>query len=197
TRGDSMRMARPAAITGSIALAAALTAVSLAGTGSTGLARTTARVQVQAAGVEAIHPDVSPLSAPPTTGQCEAKYKIACYSANQIQAAYGLPTLYSEGVTGAGQTIAIIDPYGSPTIGNALAAFDTAFTLPAPPSLNIIQPAGKVPPYNPNNAAMVGAAFETTLDVEYAHTVAPDAHILLAETPAAENFGTSGFAAIV
>src|SRR5256884_5453457 len=33
--------------------------------------------------------------------------------------------------------------------------------------------------FNPNNANMVGWASETTLDVEYAHTIAPGARILL------------------
>ena len=40
---------------------------------------------------------------------------------------------------------------------------------------------------------MVGWAEETTLDVEYAHSIAPGAKIVLAETPVAETEGTSGF----
>ncbi len=40
---------------------------------------------------------------------------------------------------------------------------------------------------------MVGWALETTLDVEYAHSIAPGANIVLAETPVAEVEGTSGF----
>lgn len=197
-----MRMAPPAAITGPIALATALTAASLAGGGSIGLTRTTAQgrtvpARTVPAGTVAIRPDESPFSAPPTTAQCEAKYKIACYSANQIETAYGLPTLYGENVTGAGQTIAIVDPFGSPTIAHDLAMFDKAFKLPAPPSLKIIQPAGKVPPYNPKNPGRIGAAIETTLDVQYAHTVAPQAKILLVETPKSETFGAAGFKAIV
>ena len=40
---------------------------------------------------------------------------------------------------------------------------------------------------------MVGWAEETTLDVEYAHSIAPGAKIVLAETPVAEVEGTSGF----
>jgi subtilase family serine protease len=39
---------------------------------------------------------------------------------------------------------------------------------------------------------MVGWAEETTLDVEYAHSIAPGAKIVLAETPVAEVEGTSG-----
>jgi subtilase family serine protease len=44
---------------------------------------------------------------------------------------------------------------------------------------------------------MVGWAGETTLDVEYAHVVAPGAKILLVETPVSETEGTHGFPQIV
>jgi len=40
---------------------------------------------------------------------------------------------------------------------------------------------------------MVGWAEETTLDVEYAHAIAPGAKIVLAETAVAETEGTTGF----
>jgi subtilase family serine protease len=100
-------------------------------------------------------------------------------------------------VTGRGATIVIVDSYGSPTIKHDLGVFDQAFGLPAPPSLRIIQPAGKVPAYNPGNSDMVGWASETTLDVEYAHTVAPGANLLLVETPVSETEGVHGFPQIV
>ena len=51
---------------------------------------------------------------------------------------------------------------------------------------------GNVPAFNPNDSTMVGWAEETTLDVEYAHSIAPGAKIVLAETPVAEVEGTSG-----
>jgi subtilase family serine protease len=54
-----------------------------------------------------------------------------------------------------------------------------------------------VPPYNPNNSDMVGWAGETTLDVQYAHTIAPGANILLVETPVSETEGVTGFPQIV
>jgi subtilase family serine protease len=131
-------------------------------------------------------------SGPPTTAECEAQYQVACYEPFQIQDAYNLAPLFSKGVDGKGQTIIIVDSYGSPTIGHDLAVFDGAFGLPAPPSLTVIQPAGPVPPYKatPNREGWAG---ETTLDVEYSHVMAPDANILLVETPTSENEGTSGF----
>ena len=44
---------------------------------------------------------------------------------------------------------------------------------------------------------MVGWAQETSLDVEYAHAMAPGANILLVETPVAETLGVHGFPQIV
>ena len=133
---------------------------------------------------------------PPTTADCLAAFHFPCYQPGQIQQAYGLPALYSEGTTGAGQTIVIVDAFGSPTIRHDLSTFDRGFGLPAPPSLRIIQPAGKVPPFSPTPTRQ-GWAGETTLDVEYAHTVAPGANILLVETPVAETEGRTGFPQIV
>jgi subtilase family serine protease len=136
-------------------------------------------------------------SSPPTTADCEKAYKVACYEPAQIEHAYNLPAVYASGVTGRGATIVIVDSYGSPTIKHDLSVFDKTFGLPAPPSLRIIQPAGKVPAYNPSNSDMVGWASETTLDVEYAHTVAPGANLLLVETPVSETEGVHGFPQIV
>ncbi len=136
-------------------------------------------------------------ASPPTTADCEKAYKVACYEPAQIQQAYDLPAVYASGVTGKGTTIVIVDSFGSPTIKNDLSVFDRTFGLPAPPSFRVIQPAGKVPAYNPGNSDMVGWAGETTLDVEYAHTIAPGASILLVETPVSETEGVHGFPQIV
>jgi subtilase family serine protease len=114
----------------------------------------------------------------------------------QIQTAYHLGPLLQAGIDGRGQTIVIVDPFGSPTVSRDLAVFDTQFGLPAPPSLRVIQPAGPVPRYRPTGGR-VGAATETTLDVEWAHVMAPGASILLVETPVAEIEGRSGFPQIV
>jgi subtilase family serine protease len=134
---------------------------------------------------------------PSSTAQCERAYGIACYQPGQLRAAYNLPALYARGVTGKGATIVIVDSFGSPTIKSDLAAFDKQFGYPAPPSFKIIAPAGRIPAYNPNNLDMVGWAGETTLDVEYAHALAPGANILLVETPVSETEGVTGFPQIV
>ncbi len=134
--------------------------------------------------------------APPTTAYCEKHYKIACYQPTQLQRAYNLPALLRHGINGAGQTIVIVDSFGSPTVAHDLAVFDKTFGLPAPPSLKVIQPAGKVARYQATDTRE-GWAGETDLDVEYAHTMAPGANILLVETPTSEEEGTTGFPQIV
>ncbi len=136
-------------------------------------------------------------AAPLTTAACEKDFSIACYGPAQVRRAYGLPALYAKGVTGRGATIVIVDSYGSPTIRNDLAAFDRAYRLPAPPKFGIIRPAGRIPAYDPANSDMVGWAGETTLDVEWAHAVAPGANLLLVETPVSETEGVHGFPQIV
>jgi subtilase family serine protease len=134
---------------------------------------------------------------PPTTADCISKLGIACYQPFQLQQAYDMNPLYQAGLTGRGKTIVLVDSYGSPTIRSDLKTFDQETSLPAPPSFKIIHPAGAIPPYDPTNYDMGGWAFETSLDVEYAHTMAPGANILLVETPVDETLGLQGFPQIV
>jgi len=115
----------------------------------------------------------------------------------QIRTAYDLWPLYRKHINGSTQTIVIVDSFGSPTIASDLAYFDKYFHLPAPPSFRVIQPVGKVPPYHASNSNRSGWAAETTLDVEWSHVMAPDASIVLVETPTSENEGTTGFPQIV
>jgi subtilase family serine protease len=119
------------------------------------------------------------------------------YHPSQLRAAYFLNPLLKKGVNGKGTSIVIVDSFGSPTIRNDLAVFDRTFKLTAPPAFKIIHPAGPIPKFNPQNPTMADWAAETTLDVEWAHVMAPDAKIVLAETPTSENEGTSGFPQIV
>jgi subtilase family serine protease len=134
---------------------------------------------------------------PPTTSQCEAAIQIACYNPAQYEQAYDLNPLYHAGLDGAGKTIVIVDSFGSPTIQNDLAQFDKDNGLPAPPSFKIITPDGPIPAYDPTDGTMGGWAIETSLDVEYSHSIAPGANILLVETPVAETEGLTGFPQIV
>jgi subtilase family serine protease len=188
-----MRVRRPL----SIAAGAAAVAVAVAGGSSVaaagGAAAAPAVVRISPDAVHAMPVDIF---GPPTTATCEQDFGIACYEPSQVQQAYNVAPLYKAGITGKGETIVIVDSYGSPTVKHDLAVFDHKFKLPNPPSFKIIQPAGKVPAYR-KTSNREGWAGETDLDVEYSHVIAPGANILLVETPTSENEGTTGFPQIV
>jgi subtilase family serine protease len=148
-----------------------------------------------AVGPGAIHPKA--VMPTPSQANCLAQLHYQCFTPEQVEAAYDLGPLYARGVTGQGETIVIVDSFGSPTIKHDLAVFDQRFGLPAPPSFTIIAPSGTIPPWNSGDSDMTGWGGETTLDVEYAHAIAPGASILLAETPVSETEGVTGFPQIV
>jgi subtilase family serine protease len=140
------------------------------------------------------------LSFPPDTNYCRTNLGLSCYQPAQFQQAYDLKPLYDRGLDGKGQTIVIVDSFGSPTIADDLQHFDQTFGLPDPPRLKVIEPAGPVPnfPDDPFGSADRSLwAVETTIDVEYAHVFAPGANILLVATPTSEVEGVQGFPEIV
>ncbi len=83
----------------------------------------------------------------------------------------GLDKIHAAGYTGTGQTIAIIESGGSPTLAADVQAFDQTYGLPAA-NLQIID-------QTTANDQSPDAISETTLDVEWAHAVAPDAKIIV------------------
>src|SRR5271155_3549924 len=117
--------------------------------------------------------------APPTYADCVAAYGVPCYSPQEMRKGYGLNGLIKAGFVGAGQTIVIIDSYGSPTIAADLATFDAGYGLPAPPSLTVLAPLGTVPWDPPTYPDQPNWAFETTLEVEWANAMAPGAATVL------------------
>ncbi len=133
----------------------------------------------------------------PNSHECNAILGVDCYSAAQLRAAYGVASLARQGIDGRGMTIAVVVSFGSPTVEQDLAAFDRVQGLPDPPSIRTITPAGTPPPFDPTNAEMSSWAYETTLDVEYAHAMAPGASILVVATPVSETEGIQGFPEIV
>jgi subtilase family serine protease len=149
------------------------------------------------------------MSQPPTTAYCEAHYGIACYQAFQLQRAYDLSPLFSKGIEGQGETIVIVDAFGSPSIASDLQTFDSQTGLPNPPSFRVITPEGPVTTtpanctstYSPTGPDLCsdyyGWTDETSLDVEWSHVMAPKANILLVETPMTETEGIYGFPQIV
>lgn len=113
-------------------------------------------------------------------------------SAN-IQKAYNFDPVYNQGIDGSGQTIAIVDAYGSPTIQSDLKQYQQTveegggafeanhplnLTVMAPPGMNVMAEKNKVK--GGNAAAWAG---EVSMDVELSHAAAPGAHILLVATP--------------
>ncbi|MDV3294167.1 MAG: S53 family peptidase [Nitrososphaerales archaeon] len=113
---------------------------------------------------------------------------IVCYSPAFVKKAYNFPPTST--LNGAGQTIVIVDAFGSPTIASDLSLFDAVFRLPAPASFTIF--CGNSPtPFDSSTCPMKplftindkhdvqGWAIETSLDVEYAHAMAPGANIVL------------------
>jgi len=123
---------------------------------------------------------------------------IFCYSPNFIQSAYNLTPLYASGKNGTGQTIVIVDAFGSPTIESDLANFDTVFGLLPPPSFTIICPLS-CPSFHPNNIPhdVLGWTIETTLDVEWSHAIAPGAKIVLAVAPTSSGDAINGVESFV
>ena len=102
-----------------------------------------------------------------------------CYVPQQLWQAYGFSGLLASGINGTGKTIVIIDAFGSPTITTDLQDFDRDMGLPNT-TLNIFK-VGNVPPFDINDDNMVGWAEETSLDVQWAHAIAPGATIDLVE----------------
>ena len=116
---------------------------------------------------------------PYTPSQCVADFGLSCYTPSELRTGYNIPA----SANGAGQTIVIVDAYGSPTIRQDLAVYDSEFGVPAPPAFNIYYPSGS-PVYNPlQNHNETSWAEETSLDVEQAHGLAPDATIDLVVAP--------------
>lgn len=109
---------------------------------------------------------------------------LVCYGPSFISTAYNFPS----NLDGTRQTILIVDAYGSPTIESDLILFDEVFGIAPPPSFTIFCPEG-CPPYNANDKlhGEAGWSIETSLDVEYAHAMAPGANIVL--VVAASNTG--------
>lgn len=127
---------------------------------------------------------------PPTYAQCQ-KAGFLCYSPQEERSAYSLTSLIKKGYTGKRQTIAIIDSFGSPTAWQDLKTFDKGYGLPDPPSFKQLAPIGSVP-FDPNNSDQVGWAEETSLDVQWAHAMAPDAKIVVLTSPVSETQGVQG-----
>jgi MBG domain len=134
------------------------------------------------------------------------------FSASQIRTAYGvneIPRLGSTAADGSGQTIAIVDAFNDPTILSDLDGFDRAMNLKDNASPTLYQKYGAAASilsvYNQDGVNITNAVgrsgangvprvdptgdwtSETAMDVEWAHAIAPGAHIDLIETDSSSN----------
>jgi subtilase family serine protease len=98
----------------------------------------------------------------------------------EIKKIYNLPA------TGGKGTIALIDAYDDANMESDLAVFDKQFGLPSCTTANGCFEKHKMVSSTASNS---GWAMETSLDVEWAHAIAPAAKILLVEakTPSGAN----------
>ncbi len=127
-----------------------------------------------------------------------------------IQKSYRLPALHAAGIDGSGKTIAIIDSFGYPQAAADLKAFSDAYGLPEMCGMPAVgckpgmatfktltfgdhQVTQSPPSHSPGQEDSNAWSVEVALDIEYAHTVAPGANILLVATPTAETLGVQGF----
>jgi subtilase family serine protease len=105
----------------------------------------------------------------------------------QLQAVYNLSAAYKLGLTGAKQTIVLLEGYGYPTNESDANAFSKLTGLPALTSDNfeIVYPEGK--PSDPNIGVLLGWDGEIALDTDWSHSVAPDAKIIVVATNGQDN----------
>jgi subtilase family serine protease len=112
-----------------------------------------------------------------------------CYDPYQMRHAYGIDNLINAGFNGKGKTIIIVDAFQSPNIAAQLNFYDTFYGLPglnglgnpADPSLGTftqVAPDG-LTPFVTGDPNMTGWAEEISLDVLWAHAIAPGANIVL------------------
>ena len=108
----------------------------------------------------------------------------------QMRAAYGVNQIAfgSTAGTGAGQTIAIVDAYNDPDIISDANTFSSEFGLPqfngsGDPTLKVLNETGGTS--LPSNSSPGGWDIEESLDVEWAHSIAPHANIILFEANSA------------
>ncbi|CAG7655593.1 S53 family peptidase [Actinacidiphila bryophytorum] len=191
-----MRRVRPRSTTSAVAAAAATALVAAALTAAPlGGAAAAAPPAGHAPAVKPVpavagHRLIHGVSSPLTIAQCQATWGVNCYSPLQYRQAYDLNPLYRAGVTGKGRTIVIVDSFGSPTIQHDLDVYSAQWGIKSS-TVQVVK-WGDVPPFDPANPDHTGWAGESTLDVEMAHAVAPDAHIVLVETGVAETEGVTG-----
>ncbi len=118
----------------------------------------------------------------PRVEQLESRNLLSIYTPAQIRTAYGFNAPTVSALTGAGQTLAIVDAYDHPSIAADLSVFDTQFGIAAPPAfIKVGLDASGTASNTTFPAFDSGWSEEIALDVEWAHVIAPAANLLLVE----------------
>lgn len=125
---------------------------------------------------------------PSATGPGTAGYffetpaSIACIYGLAPMASGCNPNTVRENAAGGSKIIAIVDAFHAPNVPDRpnvrgdLGVFSDRFGLPSP-NLQVIYASGTQPPLDTTK----GWELEATLDVEWAHAIAPDARLVLVE----------------
>jgi len=118
------------------------------------------------------------VSVPEAYGKTSVPTYNCGYTPSQLRSAYGLSSLNRSGLTGRGQTVAIIDAYASPTIVQDVNTYSDSLHEPR---LNLATYRQIVPStYYDEELCQEPSGWqgEQTLDVEAVHGIAPQAKIL-------------------
>ncbi len=158
-----------------LASALAVAALVLSGAGGAANEHAAAAAVCPASPIGAAH--CHALVATGANGNPDASTSPTGLSPATIKSVYNFPTS-----TGAGKTIAIVDAYDDPSAESDLGVFSGQYNLPGCATANgcfqkVDQRGGTAYPRKD-----AGWALEISLDVQWAHAIAPGAHILLVES---------------
>jgi kumamolisin len=139
---------------------------------------------------------------PPFSGYFyEDPASIACIYKLQRAVPGCNPNVASSNPTGGARAIAIVDAYDDPNASADLAAFSTQFGVSTPSFTVVYAPPGGTTPGSCSGAATEplvdptgGWEVEESLDIEYAHAMAPEATLYLVE--AQSNYNTDLLCAV-
>ena len=120
----------------------------------------------------------------PTWDRLDERCLLSGITPALLTAAYGLNNISFTSATGSpvtgngsGETIALVEAFHDPNLMSDLQTFDSAYNLPTP-NITVDNQAG--------SATNPGWALEETLDVEWAHAIAPGASLLVVEASSQE-----------
>lgn len=134
-----------------------------------------------------------PITDPLTPSECVKRFGFPCYGPDQMRRAYNLDALHRQGLTGKGTTVGVIICFHNPHLIADLATYSKRWGLPAPNRGNLEQIRyHNARPYNPGVDSEKACAEESSVDVQSLHYAAPDAKIIVLETPTDQLGGNTG-----